>query len=385
MPKLHGTCDSRFAALEKSIQANIDSGLESGVSVVVNIKGENVVDLWGGWADAAKTREWEENTIVNVWSSSKTVLSLAALVLVERGLLDPHEKVSKYWPEFAANGKENVEVRHFLSHSSGVSGWEEKLAVEDFADTAKTTAALAAQAPWWTPGTASGYHSMTMGFLVGELVRRTTGKSLKQFIREDVCAPLGADFQLGATEADTHRVAEQIAPPPADMTATAALMGSPPLFVKTLLNPQMDATVANTPMWRAAEVGAGNGHTNARGIARVLSVIPNGGTVDGVKLLSPETIALIFKEQTFGPDQVMGIPIRFGLGFGLPGKDTAIASIPEGKVCFWGGWGGSMAIMDVERGVTITYMMNKMAQGVLGSETSWQYIRDVYEALGVAL
>ena len=386
MPKLHGTCDPRFAALEQALQANVDSGVESGVSFVINIKGENVVDLWGGWADAAQTREWEENTITNVWSSSKTILSLAALVLIERGQLDPYEKVSKYWPEFAANGKDDVEVRHFLSHTSGVSGWEDKITADDLADTAKATAALAAQAPWWTPGSASGYHSLTMGHLVGELVRRVSGKSLTQFIREELCAPLGADFQMGAKEEDVERIAEIIPPPPAgSLEDIGAMLGMPPFFVKTLLNPQMDAAVANTAMWRAAEVGAANGHTNARGIGRLLSVVANGGSVDGVKLLSAETIALVFKEQAFGSDQVLGVPLRFGIGYGLGGKDTAVQGLPEGEIAFWGGWGGSMAIMDVGRGITITYMMNKMGQGVMGTEATWQYIKTVYEALGVAV
>ncbi len=166
MAKVQGICDERFAGIQKMLQDNIDSGEELGASIVINVDGKEVVDMWGGYVDTDHSRPWEKDTIVNVWSTSKTVTSLAALVLIDRGLLDPNEKVAKYWPEFAANGKENIEVRHLLSHASGVSGWQEPITFEDLYDREKSTALLAAQAPWWEPGTASGYHAQTFGQLV---------------------------------------------------------------------------------------------------------------------------------------------------------------------------------------------------------------------------
>jgi CubicO group peptidase (beta-lactamase class C family) len=393
MAKVTGTCDARFTAIRDLLQSKIDADEELGASLVVNINGENVVDIWGGYADAAKSKPWEENTITHVWSSSKAVVSLAALLLVDRGLLDPYEKVAKYWPEFGVNGKEDVEVRHLLSHSSGVSGWEGPITFEEVCDLEKSTARLAAQAPWWTPGTASGYHSTTMGHLLNELTLRVTGKSLAQFTQDELAGPLDADFRFGVPKSDYHRVAEIIPPPapPADWkpeaptSSTGVDMTS--VFAKTLLNPTPDANIANQDFWRSAVVPAGNGYTNARGIAKLLSFISCNGTIGSTTLLKPETIDLIFKEQTLGPDLVISVKTRFGVGYGLNGVGDGGAGywIPEGKICFWGGWGGSMAVMDVGRGVTITYMMNKMSNAGLGSNLTKGYIWEVYRALGVAI
>ncbi|KAF2622366.1 beta-lactamase [Macroventuria anomochaeta] len=393
MAKVSGICDSRFAAVKDLLQSRIDADEELGASLVVNINGENVVDIWGGYADTAKTKPWEENTITNVWSSSKTVLSLAALLLIDRGLLDPFEKVSKYWPEFGVNGKEDIEVRHLLSHSSGVSGWEGPITVQDVCDIPTSTARLAAQTPWWTPGTASGYHSLTMGHLLGELILRITGKSIAQFVADELAGPLNADFQFGVPSSEYHRVAEIIPPqaPPADWKpeapTDAAGIDMTSVFAKTLLNPIMDANIANQDFWRSAVVPAANGNTNARGIARLLSFISCNGTVGDTKLLDPKTVDLIFNQQTLGPDLVITAKARFGVGYGLnnPGPGGAGYWVPEGKICFWGGWGGSMAIMDVGRGVTISYMMNKMGNAGLGSGLAKGYVWEVYRALGVEI
>lgn len=393
MTKVTGTCDPRFEAVKELLQSNIDADEELGASIVVNINGENVVDIWGGYADKDKTKPWQENTITNVWSSTKTIASLTALVLIERGLLDPFEKVSKYWPEFAVNGKADIEVRHFLAHSSGLSGWEGPITFEEICEAKTATARLATQAPWWEPGTASGYHALNMGHLIGELVLRTTGKRISQFIAEELAGPLNADFQIGASPSDWHRCAETILPPavPRNSIAKPSATDTPnidmtSILAKTLLNPPLDANVANEEFWRNGEVAAANGHTNARGIARLLSFVSCNGTVDGTKLLSPSTIDLIFKEQTSGLDVALNMKVRFGIGFALNGKAPGMIGdwVPEGKVCFWGGWGGSMAIMDVGRGVTITYMMNKMANATLGNEPAKQYTWAVYKALGVA-
>ena len=380
MVRVDGTCQDRFNTVQKLLQSYLDSGEELGVSILVNVDGENVVDIWGGYADAERTQLWEENTITNVWSTTKTVTSLAALMLISRGLLSPSEKVSTYWPEFAANGKDGVEVRHILSHSSGVSGWEKEMTIEDIYDISASTALLAQQPPFWPPGTASGYHSLTFGHLVGALVSRTAGKSLKQFVADDIAAVLGTDFQLGAAEKDWPRVAELVPPPHLDGLPKPS-PGSIP--AKSLANPAVDARVAGTAAWRQAEVGSANGHGNARSIARILSAVSLGGEVDGNRLLSPDTIDLIFQEQIRGADLAVGANISFGVGYGLSTRGTDIDWLPEGRVCFWGGWGGSMVIMDVDRRVTIVYVMNKMENVGLGHDRTKAYIRAAYEALGV--
>lgn len=380
MAKVQGTCEDRFAEVQKLLQSYIDKGEELGASIVINIDGKDAVDIWGGYADQDHSRPWEKDTITNVWSTSKTITSLAALVLIDRGLLDPFEKVSKYWPEFAANGKENIEVRHLLSHSSGVSGWAEKVTFEDICDIEKSTAMLATQPPWWEPGTSSGYHTLNMGHLVGEVVRRVTGKTLGQFITEDLAKPLDADFQLGLRDEDLGRVSNNIPPPPPeDPSAYPAGFNDPTsLTSRTLMNPPMDATVVTTAAWRKTEVGAANGHSNALGVSRLLSPISLGGG----SLLSPKTIDLIFQTQTDGIDLVLQQKIRMGIGFGLPTKDSDVDWIPEGRVCAWGGWGGSIAIMDLDRKLTITYVMNKMENVGLGNDRTKEYVATIYKILG---
>jgi CubicO group peptidase (beta-lactamase class C family) len=379
MAELQGTCDERFAAVRALVQDNVDAGEELGASLVVDVDGERVVDLWGGYRDQQRTTPWDEHTITNVWSSTKSVTSLAALVLVERGELDVHAPVARYWPEFAANGKEGVLVRHLLAHTSGVSGLEQPATIEDLYDWDKSTARYASQAPWWEPGTASGYHAGNFGHLVGEVVRRVSGKPLKAFVAEEIAGPLGADFQIGAAEADWSRIADVVPPPPSSVDLSAADPNSP--AVKTLTGPSTAAEYANTPAWRRADMGGLNGHGNARSLARILSVVARGGEVDGVRLLGPDTIDLIFDEQAHGVDLVLGVPLRWGIGYGLPQADT-LPWIPDGRICFWGGWGGSMIITDLDRRTTISYMMNRMGAGIIGSTRSAAYTAAVYEVLG---
>jgi CubicO group peptidase (beta-lactamase class C family) len=377
--QVQGTCEERFGAVREALTANLDSGEELGASVHVDLDGTPVVDLWGGWRDAGRRTPWTQDTLVNVWSTTKTVTSLAALVCVERGLLDPYAPVARYWPEFAAAGKQGIEVRHLMSHTSGVSGWDQPFAVEDMYDWESATARLAAQAPWWEPGTASGYHASNQGHLVGELVRRVTGTPLKRFVAQEIAGPLGADLQIGALEQDWGRIADVVPPPPLQIDLSALPPDSP--VVRTFTGPATDAAKANTPGWRRADLGAVNGHANARSVARVLSVLSRGGEVDGVRLLSKETIELVFDEQSNGVDLVLGVPVRFGIGWALPLPEL-ISYVPTGRVCFWGGWGGSLILTDLDRRLTISYMMNKMAPGIIGSPRAESYVRAVYSALG---
>jgi len=379
MANLNGSCDDRFDSVRRELEQCLEAGDDLGASLVLDLDGHVAVDLWGGYRDEARTQPWEHDTITNVWSTTKTVTSLAALMLVDRGELDVDAPVARYWPEFAAAGKQDVLVRHLLSHTSGVSGLDQPAVVEDLYDWAKATARFAAQAPWWPPGTASGYHALNFGHLIGELVRRITGTSLKQFVAEEIAGPLGADFQIGAAESDWDRIADVVPPPP--LPFDFAAMDPDSLVVKTLTGPFIEATEANTPAWRRADLGAVNGHGNARSVARILSVIARGGEVDGIRLLRPETIELIFVEQANGVDLVLGAPLRFGIGFGLPQLDT-LPYIPDDKICFWGGWGGSVIIMDLGRRMTISYMMNKMGPGIIGSDRSEQYVRAIYDVVG---
>lgn len=349
---LGGTCNARFDPLRELFAAKLESGEDLGASLAFNIDGEMIVDLWGGWADEARTVPWTENTITNVFSTTKSMTSLAALVLVDRGELDLDANVAAYWPEFAARGKAGIKVRQLLSHTSGVSGWDQPITLEDLYDWDKSTALLAAQAPWWEPGTASGYHALNYGHLIGEVIRRITGQRLGEFFAAHIAGPLGADFHIGLPPSEFHRVAN-VVPPPA---APADLMQPDPNSVasKTMTNPTMSAETTWTEGWRRADIGAGNGHGNARSLARLQSAVACGGEVDGVRLLSPQTIDRIFEVQSNGIDLVIGIPFKVGVGYGLA---------PEGRVCSWGGYGGSLVIIDVDRRMTFAYVMNKMAPG----------------------
>ncbi len=377
-PAIQGQCAGPFEAVRSALEANLASGEELGASVWMNVAGETVIDMWGGHRDAARTVPWDEHTITNVWSTTKTITSLAALMLVDRGELDVFAPVARYWPEFAANGKQDVLVRHVMSHSSGVSGLDQPAVVEDLYDWQKATSRMAAQAPWWEPGTASGYHALNYGHLVGELVRRVSGKPLKQFVAEEIAGPLGADFQIGAAEGDWGRIADVVPPPPLPFDLEALGPDSP--AVKTFTGPPVVAEAANTPGWRLADIGAANGHGNARSVARIMSAVSRGGQVGGIRLLREETIDLIFREQLNGPDLVLGVPLRWGIGYGLPMPDL-LPWIPEERICFWGGWGGSMIIMDTGRRMTISYMMNKMAPGIIGSDRSAAYGQAIYDAV----
>jgi CubicO group peptidase (beta-lactamase class C family) len=368
--------------MRQALEANLASGDEIGASIAINIDGKTVVDLWGGWRDQERAQPWQEDTIVNVWSTTKTVTSLAMLMLASRGQLDVHAPVARYWPEFAAAGKEQIEIRHLMSHTSGVSGLDQPAVIDDLYDWQSSTARMAAQAPWWEPGTASGYHAMNFGHLLGEVLRHITGKSLKQFVDEEIARPLSADFQIGATPGDTGRIAPVIPPPPLPFDLATMDPSSP--MARTFSGPAVDANFANTAAWRAADIGAANGHGNARSVARILSAVTLGGTLDGHQLLSSDAISLIFEQQSDGVDLVLGVPLRFGIGYGLP-QPVTIPYIPTGQLCFWGGWGGSVILMDLDRRMTCAYMMNNMGAGIIGSARAESYVRAIYSALNVPL
>jgi len=234
-----------------------------------------VVDLWGGHADSARTRPWERDTIVNVFSTSKAMTALCALILVDRGQLDLDAPVARYWPEFAVAGKERITTRHLLTHSAGLAAIRQPLPTAALYDWHRMTAALAAEAPWWEPGSASGYHALTYGYLVGEVVRRITGTTLGAFFREEVAARLPADFHIGLAPSEDARVAEMV-PATAEETAAAgpaAVVDPESLFGRVLGNPPMRAEFANQPAWRRAEIPAANGHGNARSVARVMAIL----------------------------------------------------------------------------------------------------------------
>lgn len=381
MAELFGTCDPRFESLQDLLSGSLDAGTDVGASIAVTIDGESVVDIWGGFTDPTKTTPWAADTITNVWSTTKTMTSLAALVLVDRGALDVYAPVARYWPEFAANGKQDIEVRHLMSHTSGLASWDHSITAEDIFDLERSTAALAAQEPWWEPGTASGYHALNQGHLVGEVIRRITGRTLGQFFADEIAGPLDADFHIGLDPEHDDRVSLVI--PLTEPAIDPSDFAPDDPRHKYFSGPALDASAPHDPRWRRAEIGAANGHGNARSVAKIQAVVANGGTVDGVQLLSPDTIDLIFDEQARGNDLILELPYRFGIGYGLADSELR-PDLPDGRICFWGGWGGSSIVVDCDRRMTVAYMMNNMLSSEAGDDRAEAINRATYAALGAA-
>jgi CubicO group peptidase (beta-lactamase class C family) len=348
----------RFAGVRAMFGENLASGEDVGASFCVTVDGETVVDLWGGFADEARTRPWRADTIVGVYSTTKTMTALTALLVADRGELDFAAPVAHYWPEFAAGGKEQVTVAQLMSHSAGLCGWREPITRADLYDWEKVTALLAAQEPYWAPGTASGYHAMTQGYLVGEVVRRITGRSLGTVFREEIAGPLGADFHIGLPSSQDGRVAELIAPagpPPLGGADVSELQ------LNVAGNPELDVHVTRTRQWRGAEIPAAGGIGNARAVAEIHTILANGGVANGRRFMSEAGCRKALEPQVDGVDLILGVPMRFGLGFAL---DTGL--MPHPDTLFWGGYGGSLAIVDLGARTTIAYVMNKMSGTTTG-------------------
>jgi CubicO group peptidase (beta-lactamase class C family) len=375
--EIHGECDPRFEAVRTAFGANFDQGQELGASVAVTLHGEPVVDLWAGDADETG-RPWERDTIVNVWSTTKTMSATCLLMLADRGEIDIDAPVAAYWPEFAAHGKEGVRVAHVLGHTAGLPGWNPPITPDTLYDWARATDALVAQEPWWEPGTAAGYHAVTQGYLEGEVVRRVTGRTIGTFFRDEVAGPLGADFHIGLPESEHHRTGRMV--PPGDTLADAGADLDPSSVAgRALLSCALTGHEANTREWRAAEIPAAGGTGNARSVARVHAALANGGAVDGVKLLSGEGVERIFVEQYHGLDQVLGMEMRLGTGFGLMNETVPLSSNP--RSCFWGGWGGSLAVIDLDAQLSVAYVMNRMAGGLVGDLRGGLLVLAAYQSL----
>jgi CubicO group peptidase (beta-lactamase class C family) len=371
---IHGTCDPHFAAVRDAFAGNFAQGLEAGASFCATLNGEPVIDIWAGVKDEAGS-PWERDTIVNVYSTTKTMTALTALLLADRGQLDVTAPVARYWPEFAAAGKEKITVAHLLSHSAGLSGWDADLAPEDAYDWTKMTSLLAGQAPWWEPGTASGYHALSQGYLVGEVVRRIAGKSLGTVFREEIAGPLGADFWIGLPASEDARVADLI-PPEAGLGAADDPNS---MSARTFRTPKLTGHEPKTRAWRAAEIPAAGGIGNARSIAEIQTVLANGGVSKGKRIMSEAGARRALEMQIEGTDLVFNGPMKFGLGYGLPGAAFPVPH-PD-ATCFWGGWGGSLVLIDMEARLCLAYAMNKMANTTTGDMRAFRMILPMFQAL----
>ena len=373
--EIDGFCAEGFERIVEAFRSNFENRDELGASFALVRHGEMLVDVWGGARDARGSEPWEEDTIVNVYSTTKTMTALIALLLVDRKELDPAAKVEKYWPEFSAGGKSEVTVAHLLSHSAGLSGLDEPVEEADLYDHDKIASLLAEQEPWWEPGSASGYHALTQGYLLGEVVKRITDSSLGTFFRDEIAEPLGADFHIGLSEDDDDRVGELVPP-----TQAPVSMDFDPTSIagRTFANPAIRAEWSASSAWRRAEIPAAGGHGNARSVARIMGMLAAGGQAYGHYILSEKSCRRALEEQVSGVDLVLGVPIRFGLGFGLVNESMPL---PNQSTCFWGGWGGSLVVVDFHNHLAYSYVMNRMESGLLGDERGATMTSAVYQVM----
>lgn len=382
-----GVCESGFDSVADAFRDNFRLRGDKGAAVAVTVAGRTVVDLWGG--DASPGRPWERDTLVNVWSSTKGVVALAAQMLVDRGQLDLDAPVASYWPEFANAGKESLPVRYLLSHRAGLSGARDLLTIDDLPDWDRVTALLAATEPWWEPGTASGYHALTFGYLVGEVVRRIDGRSIGAFIAEEIAEPLDADVIIGLDDAAIARCATlSMDEPPPDSANAAMFAQLDPAALAALANPSMAAPgaadIGNADSWRRAEIPAANGHATARGLAKVYELLAAGGELGGRRLLSRESTERIREGQGRTVDLVLGIgngglPNEWALGVLLSGPEGIYG--PNPKAFGHSGYGGSFGMADPEAQLSIAYTMNRMGNNLSGDPRQVALLDAVYASL----
>lgn len=382
--EIHGYCEPRFSLVMEAFINNFINSGDVGASFAATINGEFVIDIWAGYADADRTRPWKRDTLACLYSTTKTMTALCALILVDRGQLDLDAPVARYWPEFAQAGKKDIPVKYLLSHQSGLAWFEEPIPVEALFDWDRIMGLLAAQKPWWSPGTQSGYHAITQGYLVGEVIRRITNRTVGTFFRDEIANPLQADCQIGLSISDERRVAEMIPPP--------AMQPGNPLYIGSALMPEMARRSMyplidqNNPIifsrsraWRDAEIPSANGYGNARSVARMASVLVSG-EVDGVRLLSLPTIDKAFQEQCYGIDFILKLPIRWALGFALISKEIPLGSNP--RTLFMGGGGGSAVVIDKDARLSLAYVMNSCLGSTLeGDDRALSLARALYAAL----
>lgn len=371
-----GWCDPAFHAVRDAFAANFTERGESGAAVSVTVGGTEVAELWGGRRDLTGDKPWARDTLVNVFSVGKGVLAACLASLIGQGLLDPDARVTRYWPEFGAAGKDEVSVRQLLSHQAGLPALHAPLPAGSMLDWELMTSLLAAESPWWPPGTGHGYHVNTFGFLGGELIRRITGHTPGEFLRAEIAGPLGADVHIGLPAADHHRVAEFHWPTGATgaaaaesplggdrgTDATGRTSGVPPglMALNAYFNPPdfSGTGVLNTAAWRSAEVPSANAHATATGIARLYTVLAGGGSAGGVRAVTGAALAVATQEQVYGEDLVLQRPSRFGLGFQLTHPEREFGPGPR---CFGHfGAGGSVGFCDPDAGLAFGYVTNQM-------------------------
>jgi len=389
--EIHGFCDSKFEPVLREFIQNFQSRDEVGASVCIKIEGETRVDLWGGQADPKKNKPWVEDTVSVIFSCTKAAVALCAHMLIYQGKLDLHAAVTDYWPEFGKNGKEKITVAMMLNHSAGLPAFREPIKKGGFTDWDYMVQRLEEEAPFWEPGTRNGYHMISFGWTVGELVRRASGQSLGTFFKENVADPLGLDYWIGLPTEIEPRVAPII-------LSKYAVGESLPEFIQALLNKPDSISslslintgrfLANDPKYHAAEIGGATGISNARGIAGMFAALSCDGTLKGVKLLSKEAIIRMSQiSMATQHDLTLLIPTRFALGF-MKSMDNRHRSFGNesliiGEKAFGhAGAGGSLGFADPECRLSFGYTMNRQGHGIMINQRGQSLVDECYQSLG---
>jgi len=388
---IQGFCDDRFKEIHAEFIANFHSRDEIGASLAIYLDGKLMVDLWGGVADNASGRPWEEDTMAVVFSATKGMAATCMHMLAERGQLDFNAPVAAYWPEFAANGKETITVAMALSHQAGVPLYQADLPVGVFNGFDLLAERLAAEAPVWEPGTTHGYHAVTIGVIEGELVRRITGKTIGTFLRDEVAKPLGADIWIGLPQIEEHRVATLYLAEPDPQTPLQQKLASDPDWIGAKLgtNSGDDLGYVNERVRHAAEIPASGGIASARGLARLYAPLSRDGSVDDVRLLQSSSLHAMREARSASDcDVILRIPTTFTLGFSKSWGSRRLGvgqHVIMGKEAFGTpGLGGSIGFADSDARMSFGYVMNRHGSGAGLNERGQSLIDAAYRSLGFA-
>lgn len=357
---VQGSCDPRFARVREAFERNFAEDGELGASVAVVLDGRSVVDLWGGHRDAARARPWERDTIACMMSVAKAVSALCVHILADEGRIDIDAPIARYWPEFAAAGKQDIPVRWILCHLAGIPA-ADAAARGDMYDWGAMTRAIAAQAPLWPPGSTRCYHSATQGFVLGELVRRVDGRSLGRFLRERVAGPLGIDYAIGLDAAAIARCADMI--PAKGTIFDAAQRGDRESLLGRAWFPLAEGEDFNSDAWRRAEIPSANGHGNARAIARLYGALARGGEVDGTRVIGREALERAIELQWHGPSISSKLVFRTALGFFLSAPPDRPMG-PNPRTFGHSGAGGAQGFADPDARLGFAYCPNRMHGGI---------------------
>ena len=364
--QIQGYFDLKFEAVKDAFAALFDDPQERGAALCVQVGGETVVDIWAGVADKDGQQAWHSDTILNLFSCTKPFTAVTALQLVAEGKLELDAPVARYWPEFAAAGKERITLRHLLSHRAGLPAIRQSLPAEALYDWQTMTDALAAEAPWWALGEGHGYAPITFGWLVGELLRRVEGRGPGESIVARTAKPLGLDFHVGLADEEFHRVATisrgkgNLGDAAAQRMLKTMMSDAQALTTRAFANPPSIMTSTNKPEWRRMQQPAANGHGNARSLAGFYS-----GLLDG-SLLDSELLAELTREHSVGEDRTLLTPTRFGLGCMLDQPAVANATYGMGPGAFGHpGAGGTTGFADPERDVAVGFVTNNLGPFVL--------------------